>query len=87
MLPLAAFGVGWVLQRAFNALEPARRDLARRVVAAAGLLAEHTGDTGARDLTIPATLMQTFDHADCGIYARVIAAGDIAPGDTLTVSP
>lgn len=44
-------------------------------------------DTGIRDLAIPATLMQTFDHMDCGIYAQVIAGGEIAPGDVLTVNP
>ncbi len=37
-------------------------------------------DTGIRDLTIPATLMQTFDHMDCGIYAQVIEGGEIAVG-------
>jgi len=37
--------------------------------------------TGIRDLAIPATLMRTLDHADCGVYAQVIAAGEIAPGD------
>lgn len=42
-------------------------------------------DTGARDLTIPATLVQTFDHMDCGVYAQVIAGGDIAPGDELVI--
>src|SRR5258708_23768262 len=36
-------------------------------------------DTGARDLTIPATLMQTLDHMDCGLYPQVISAGDHAP--------
>jgi uncharacterized protein YcbX len=41
-------------------------------------------DTGIRDLAIPATLMRTFDHADCGIYAQVTAAGDIAPGDAIS---
>ena len=40
-------------------------------------------DTGIRDLAIPATLMQTFDHADCGIYAQVIAGGEIAPDDAV----
>ncbi|MEA2880456.1 MAG: uncharacterized protein QOF14_5652 [Hyphomicrobiales bacterium] len=40
-------------------------------------------DTGMRDLTIPATLMKTFDHMDCGVYARVIEGGDIAPGDAI----
>ena len=36
--------------------------------------------TGIRDLTIPKTLLQTFGHADCGVYAEVIAAGEIAAG-------
>jgi uncharacterized protein YcbX len=44
-------------------------------------------DTGMRDLAIPATLMKTFDHADCGIYAQVIAGGEITPGDEIAVSP
>lgn len=38
-------------------------------------------DTGMRDLAIPATLMRTYDHMDCGVYAQVIAGGNIAPGD------
>src|SRR4030095_4218099 len=33
-------------------------------------------ETGFRDLTIPQTLRQSFGHADCGVYAEVIAAGD-----------
>jgi hypothetical protein len=40
-------------------------------------------ETGVRDLQIPATLMRTFQHADCGIYARVIAGGDVKPGDAI----
>jgi uncharacterized protein YcbX len=43
-------------------------------------------DTGIRDLTIPRTLMQSFGHTDCGIYAEVIETGDIAVGDAITVS-
>ncbi len=39
--------------------------------------------TGIRDLPIPHALMQNFDHADCGIYAEVIAAGRIATGDPI----
>ncbi len=39
--------------------------------------------TGIRDLPIPHALMQNFDHADCGIYAEVIAAGRIAAGDRI----
>jgi uncharacterized protein YcbX len=41
--------------------------------------------TGIRDLTIPRTLMQSFGHTDCGIYAEVIDAGDIAVGDAIRV--
>jgi len=43
-------------------------------------------ETGIRDLTIPATLMRTFDHTDCGIYAQVIAGGEIATGSPVTTS-
>ena len=39
--------------------------------------------TAARDLPIPKTLLQTFGHADCGLYAEVIADGEIAVGDAV----
>jgi len=42
-------------------------------------------DTGIRDLTIPHTLMESFDHVDCGIYAEVVAAGDVAVGDAVSI--
>ena len=41
-------------------------------------------ETGARDMEIPATLMKTFGHADCGVYGEVVTAGTIAIGDTLS---
>lgn len=40
-------------------------------------------DTGIRDLPIPRTLTQAFGHSDCGVYAEVIAGGDIATGDAV----
>jgi uncharacterized protein YcbX len=40
--------------------------------------------TGIRDLPIPRTLMDHFGHADCGVYAEVIAGGEIADGDPIT---
>ena len=43
-------------------------------------------ETAARDLSIPHALMRRLGHADCGIYAEVIAGGYIAAGDTVTVS-
>jgi uncharacterized protein len=40
-------------------------------------------DTGIRDVPIPRTLMDNFGHADCGVYAEVIAGGEIVVGDTI----
>jgi len=40
--------------------------------------------TGVRDLSIPSTLMRTYGHPDCGIYAEVIEGGEIAPGDSIS---
>ncbi len=42
-------------------------------------------DTGIRDLSIPQTLMRNLDHADCGIYAEVIAGGEIVAADEIAV--
>lgn len=39
--------------------------------------------TGIRDMSIPATLLQSYGHSDCGVYAEIIAEGEIAVGDTL----
>ena len=40
--------------------------------------------TGIRDLEIPKTLLQSFGHADCGIYAEVVQGADIALGDAVS---
>jgi uncharacterized protein YcbX len=42
-------------------------------------------DTGERDTAIPRALMQTWGHTDCGIYAEVIAGGEIAAGDRISL--
>ena len=41
-------------------------------------------DTGLRDLAIPKTLLQSFGHSDCGIYAHVVSGGEVAVGDALS---
>lgn len=41
--------------------------------------------TAARDMSIPETLQKHLGHADCGVYAEVIGAGDIAQGDAVQV--
>jgi uncharacterized protein len=42
-------------------------------------------DTARRDLEIPATLSSNLGHMDCGIYAEVIADGEIGVGDQIAV--
>jgi uncharacterized protein YcbX len=63
------------------AIGAARLKVVKRIVRCAATNVDP--DTGIRDLTIPTTLMQTFDHLDCGIYATVIAGGDVASGDSI----
>lgn len=42
--------------------------------------------TGERDLAIPDALQRNLGHADCGIYAEVVAGGEVRPGDVLRVA-
>src|SRR5262245_38309232 len=78
---------GWPAWREFDLLGPdvaigsARLMVSKRIVRCAATNVDP--DTGIRDLTIPATLLGTFGHADCGVYAEVTAAGEIAVGDRI----
>jgi uncharacterized protein len=80
---------GWPAWREFDLLGQeiaigagaARLKVVKRIVRCAATNVDP--DTGARDLTIPETLMQTLGHADCGVYAEVVAGGEIAVGDEL----
>ena len=80
---------GWPAWREFELLGSdihlgaARLKVVKRIVRCAAT--DVDPDTGIRDLTLPRTLMQSFGHADCGIYAEVRAAGEIAVGDAVTV--
>lgn len=60
----------------------ARLKVVKRIVRCAAVNVDPV--TAERDMNIPHALMQTFDHADCGVYAEVIAGGSIATGDTVT---
>jgi len=60
----------------------ARLKVVKRIVRCAAT--EVDPDTGIRDLPIPDTLMDNFGHADCGVYAEVIAPGEIAVGAPVT---
>jgi uncharacterized protein YcbX len=76
---------GWPAWREFDllgrdiGLGKARVKVVKRIVRCAAT--EVDPDTGIRDLAVPSTLMQTFGHADCGVYAEVTAGGEIAAGD------
>jgi uncharacterized protein len=82
---------GWPAWREFELLgqtlsvgAQARLKVVKRITRCAATDVEP--GTGIRDLTIPATLMRNFDHADCGIYAEVIAGGTIADADRIEIS-
>lgn len=42
--------------------------------------------TAERDMNIPKALMSGFGHTECGVYAEVLAAGRVSPGDPLTLA-
>jgi uncharacterized protein len=83
---------GWPAWREFDLMEKeialggARLRIVRRTKRCAATNVDP--DTGMRDLAIPDTLMRHLGHKDCGVYAEVIASGEIAVGDELReVSP
>jgi hypothetical protein len=39
--------------------------------------------TAARDMNVPRLLQDGFRHIDCGVYAEIVADGEIAVGDKL----
>lgn len=61
----------------------ARLKVVKRIVRCAATNVDPA--TGIRDLNVPQALMRTLGHADCGVYAEVTDAGDIAPGDPIDV--
>ena len=63
------------------AIGDARLKVVKRIVRCAATNVDP--ETAARDLDIPHTLMRSYGHADCGVYAEVIADGSIAVGDAI----
>lgn len=66
------------------AVGDARLSVVKRIVRCAATNVDP--ETGARDLNLPQTMMKALGHADCGIYAEVVADGQIATGDILAES-
>jgi hypothetical protein len=80
---------GWPAWQEFDLLGrtiaagSARLKIVKRIVRCAAT--EVDPDTGIRDLAVPRTLMNQFGHADCGVYAVVVGAGQIEVGDAVVV--
>jgi len=79
---------GWPAWREFDLLNSeiaigpsARLKVVKRIVRCAATEVDPT--TGIRDLPVPRTLLDTYGHADCGVYAEVIKGGTIAVGDAI----
>jgi uncharacterized protein YcbX len=81
------FVAGWPAWHEFDllgrelTLGEARLKVVKRIVRCAAT--DVDPDTGVRDLSIPKTLLQNFDHMDCGVYAEVMTGGEIAAGMTI----
>ena len=80
---------GWPAWREFDLVgqeiaigkEEARLKIVKPIVRCAAI--DVDPDTGIRDLSIPHALMRSFGHANCGVYAEVVNAGEIVPGNEL----
>jgi uncharacterized protein YcbX len=70
-----------LLDRELNLGNAVRLKVVKRIVRCAATNVDPA--TGIRDLTIPATLQQNLGHADCGVYAEVVAGGVVAVGDPI----
>ena len=42
--------------------------------------------TGARDLDIPRNMLKEYGHFDCGVYLKVVAAGELIAGDKIAAT-
>lgn len=79
---------GWPAWHEFDLLNrtiaagTARLRVVKRIVRCAATNVDPA--TGLRDLAIPAALLRGLGHSDCGVYAEVIGAGEIAVGDAVT---
>jgi uncharacterized protein YcbX len=65
------------------AIGAARLNVVKRIVRCAATNVDP--ETAQRDLEIPPTIMRHLGHMDCGIYAEVIADGEIGTGDAVAI--
>jgi uncharacterized protein YcbX len=81
---------GWPAWQEFDllgqtlAVGDVRLKVVKRIVRCAATNVEPR--TGIRDLEIPKTLMRSFGHMDCGVYAEVTDGGTIGIGDSIRLA-
>jgi uncharacterized protein YcbX len=81
---------GWPAWQEFDllgqtlAVGDVRLKVVKRIVRCAATNVEPR--TGIRDLEIPKTLMRSFGHMDCGVYAEVIEGGKVVEGEAITLA-
>jgi hypothetical protein len=61
----------------------ARLKVVKRIVRCAATNVDP--QTGIRDLNVPQTLLRTYGHGDCGIYAEVATGGEITEDDAVEI--
>jgi hypothetical protein len=80
---------GWPAWHEFDllgrtiAIGDARLKIVKRIRRCAAI--DVDPETAARDLELPATLQRRFGHGDVGLYAEVIAGGEVAAGDAVRI--
>jgi uncharacterized protein YcbX len=78
---------GWPPWREFDllgqtlAIGEARLRVVKRITRCAAINVDP--ESAVRDLDIPPALMRRLGHAECGVYAEVIAGGSIGVGDAI----
>jgi len=81
---------GWPAWREFDLIDrtlvigAARLRVTKRIMRCAAINVDPV--TGLRDLTLPHDMRRQYGHDDCGIYAEVVADGEVASGDPIVVS-
>jgi uncharacterized protein YcbX len=78
---------GWPAWREFDllgqtlAIGETRLRVVKRITRCAAINVDP--ESAVRDLDIPPALMRRLGHAECGVYAEVIAGGSIGVGDAI----